>query len=54
MDFIVKNKIEVLEKKKLAGAPEGFGNDILGAIAREEAKSRAEGCDEIIQCYEHQ
>ena len=36
MDFIVKNKLEILEKKMLAGAPENIVYDILSAVARRE------------------
>lgn len=48
MDFILKNKIAIIENKILSGAPESVGNDILAAIAREEAKSGTAGCDENI------
>jgi hypothetical protein len=48
MDFILRSKIAIIENKILSGAREGVGNDILAAIAREEAKSGAAGCDENI------
>jgi hypothetical protein len=41
MDFIVKNKIEILEKKMLADAPDGITYDILSAMARREIESTA-------------
>ena len=36
MDFVVKNKAEILKKKTLANAPEGLTNDILAAMMRGE------------------
>ena len=41
MDFIVENKIEILEKKMLAGAPESIVYDILSAVARREIELAA-------------
>jgi len=41
MDFIVKNKIEILENKMLAGAPDSITYDILSAVARREIESAA-------------
>jgi hypothetical protein len=41
MDFIVENKIEILEKKMLAGAPESIVYDILSAVARREIERAA-------------
>ncbi len=39
MDFVVKNKAEILKKKTLANAPEGLTNDILAAMVRGEKES---------------
>lgn len=36
MDFVVKNKAEILEKRTLVNAPEGLTNDILSAMMRGE------------------
>ena len=48
IDFVVKNKIEILEKRMLAGSPEGVGSDILAAIARQESKCGVLGCDDNV------
>ena len=34
MNFIVKNKVEIIEKNILKDAPEGISNDILAAVVR--------------------
>ena len=39
MDFVVKNKAEILKKKTLANAPEGLTNDMLAAMMRGEKES---------------
>ena len=41
MDFVVKNKIEILEKVPLNDLPQGIGADMLAAMARGEKKSES-------------
>jgi hypothetical protein len=43
MDFIVKNKIEILGKNLFTEAPEGLICDILAAVARGEERGNVEG-----------
>jgi hypothetical protein len=43
MDFVAKNKDEILEKQTMLDAPGGLINDILSAIVRGERKCRYYG-----------
>ena len=41
VDFIVKHKLDAVEKKVIKDAPVSLSNDILAAMAREETKNSA-------------
>ena len=45
MDFIVKNKIKILEEKMLEGAPDNITYDILSAMARRDIERAACACE---------
>ena len=49
MDFVVKNKAEILKKKTLANATEGLTNDILAAMMRGERKSGDRANDNAVE-----
>ena len=45
MDFIVKNKIKILEEKMLEGAPDNITYDILSAMARRDIERAADASE---------